>query len=264
MNRRTLYPAILSLLLITQSLFAASNKLPYKPFPPAWQATLDLMTVPQAGSTEGWVPGAVVVIKSPEFGVRVGTVGYADVEKKKRMHPDLHFRVGSVTKSFTAQVVLTLEQEGKLKLTDPITKYLGDDPIVMAIPNVELLTIGEALQMNTGIANYLDNKKISMSPQVTPDKHYTPDDLMYVLDKNYVPASERLTPTFDPPTASYPNPYWKLLNPTAPAPPNFAWWDYSNSNYILLGMIIEKVTGRKFYDEANRRLLKPLIPKLFM
>jgi CubicO group peptidase (beta-lactamase class C family) len=263
MNRRALFPAVLSLLLITQSLFAASNEVPHKPFPPAWQATLDLFPAPVRPTGEGLVPGAVVIIKSPAFGVRVGVTGYADIPAKKAMSPDFHFRVGSVTKSFTAQIVLMLEQQGKLKLTDLITKYLGDDPTVMAIPGIGLVTIGEALQMNSGIANYLGDPMISASPDVTPDRHYSPDELMAVLAVNRNPLQmlppnpppppsppvscpppppsppNPNPPMFTPPTATYPNPYWQSLTPSAPQPPPFASWFYSNSNYILLGMIIQ-------------------------
>src|SRR3954471_18170210 len=121
MNRRALLTAVLSSLLAAQALFAASNEVPHKAFPPAWQATLDLFPAPSRPTGEGLVPGAVVIVRSPAFGVRVGVTGYAVLPAKK-MSPDFHFRVGSVTKSFTAQIVLMLEQQGKLKLTDLITK----------------------------------------------------------------------------------------------------------------------------------------------
>src|SRR3954471_20305095 len=124
MNRRALLTAVLSSLLAAQALFAASNEVPHKPFPPAWQATLDLFPAPSrptgeglvAGAVvivrapafrgrvraprEGLVPGAAVIVRSPAFGVRVGVTGYPVLPAKK-MSPDFHFRVGSVTKSFT-------------------------------------------------------------------------------------------------------------------------------------------------------------------
>ncbi|MFL6244442.1 MAG: serine hydrolase [Thermoanaerobaculia bacterium] len=246
---------MISLLLVAQALFGASNVQPHKPFPPAWQATLDLFTGPDPSGTEPLVPGAVVIIKSPAFGVRVGTTGYADLATKRPIHPDQPFRVGSVTKSFTAQALLMLEQQGKLKLTDPITKYLGDNPIVMQIPSIQNMTIDEVLHMNSGIASYNNNPTIAFSPQKTPNKAYTPDELMEVLGQNYCPP---LQPTFQPPTATYPNPYWLALNSQAQPPPPFPWWDYSNSNYILLGMVAEKITGKPFHNIVEDEIFKPL------
>ncbi len=214
------------------------NAQPSLPFPSAWQAALDKF------SKSGDVPGAVVIVKSPRWGVRVGTTGYADLVSKTPISPDMQFRVGSVSKMFTAQAVLQLEQQGLVKLTDPVTKYLGSDPVIAGIPNISKVTVSELLQMNSGITNYLAAPSIGFSPQLTPDKQFTADQLMAVLSPTG--SNQPLTPDFAP-GDTYPNPYWlTVLNkqPPSPTPAPYPSWYYSNSNYILLGMIAEKVTGQ--------------------
>ncbi len=214
---------------------APSNALPAMPFPAAWQKVLTDLT------TSGAVPGAVVIIKSPAWGVRVGTAGYADLATKAPMAPGLQFRVGSISKIFLAQTILQLEQEGRLRLTDPVIKYLGGDPVIAGIPHINDITVAQLLQMDSGITNYLGAPKIGYSPQVAPQKAFTPDQLMSVLST--ANGETPLPPDFAP-RATYPNPYWVTLFQSAPpAPAPYPFWYYSNSNYILLGMIAEQVSG---------------------
>ena len=138
-----------------------------------------------------------------------------------------------------------MEQEGKLKLTDPVLKYLGDDSIIAGIPYINEITIGMLLQMTTGITNYLGPADIGWSPQVTPQRHFDPNELMAVLSNNG--PNPPLATDFAP-GATYPNPYWETVfqgQPPEPVPAPYPFWYYSNSNYILLGMIAEKISGLK-------------------
>lgn len=236
---------------ITLIAHAASNVLPSQPFPATWQAKLDEFT-------KGLAPGVVAIVKSPNWGVRVGTSGVANLATGAKPSPTMPFRVGSVTKSFTAQTVLQLEQQGKIRLTDPILKFLGASPVVSAIPNIAKVTIGDCLQMKTGILGYLANTNLLNTQFVSPLKHYVPEQLLAVLAPDAVP---KLEPKFVP-GDWVPNPYAVTENPKNQTnsvqtlynvwPQYFTnradpyWipaWDYSNSNYTLLGMLIEKVTG---------------------
>ncbi len=222
-----------------------SQPSPYRPFPATWQHTLDALV------TDGSIPGAVIIVKSPDWGVRVGVTGEANLVSHEKMAPDLQFRVGSVSKAFLAQAVLRLEQEGKIKLTDPVTKYLGDDKVVTGIPHIGAITVANMLQMTSGIANYLDASTIGESPQVTPQRHFTPDELMSVLS-----GAKPLVAPYFAPGDTYPNPFWlTVLQQQPPAPPEpteYPAWNYSNSNYILLGMILQQVTGMPPKDYLRR------------
>jgi D-alanyl-D-alanine carboxypeptidase len=231
-----------------------SQAAPYRPFPATWQHTLDSFV------TDGSIPGAVIIVKSPDWGLRVGVTGEANLLSHEKMAPDLQFRVGSVTKAFLAQAVLRLEQEGKIKLSDPVTKYLGDDKVVPGIPYIDTITVADLLQMTSGISNYLDASVIGDSPQVTPQRKFTPDELMSVLSglpaQSGQPAKPPLVAPYFQPGSTYANPFWlTVLQQQPPAPPeptSYPAWNYTNSNYILLGMIVQKVTGMPPQDYLRR------------
>lgn len=213
-----------------------TNAVPYRPFPATWQRTIDALVA------NGSIPGAVIIVKSPDWGVRVGVTGKANLVSGEKMAPDLQFRVGSVSKAFLAQAILRLEQEGKIKLSDPVLTYLAGNKLVEGIPNIDKITVANLLQMSSGVTNYLEDTGIGFSPQITPDKHFDANDIIAPLSKNGG-TPKTLTPDFAP-GDTYPNPYWvSLFNSAPPAPPQYPAWTYSNSNYILLGMIGEKVTG---------------------
>jgi len=217
---------------------------PYQPFPATWQHTLDALVA------NGSIPGAVIIVKSPDWGVRVGVTGEANLVSHEKMAPDLQFRVGSVSKAFLAQAILRLEQEGKIKLSDTVLTYLSDNKIVAGIPNIGQITVANLLQMTSGIANYLDASAIGESPQVTPQRHFTPDELVNVLSSAGPPppgqpAGTPVVPPYFLPGTTYANPFWETVlqqKPPTPVPAPYPAWNYSNSNYILLGMIAEKVT----------------------
>ncbi|MDX9861233.1 MAG: serine hydrolase domain-containing protein, partial [Rhodospirillales bacterium] len=222
----------------------SANAQSYRPFPEAWQAVLDGVV------RNDKVPGVVVIVKSPSWGVRVGTAGVANRISGTPISPDMQFRVGSVTKLALAQVILQMEQEGRLRLTDPVLKHLGDNALVRGIPHVGEITVGDLLQMKSGLPNYLGASDMFFSPQVTPHRHFSVDDLVRPLST--AGGAEPLPPDFLP-GQTYPNPYWQTLyksQPPAPAP--YPYWFYSNSNYLLLGMIAEKVSGLKADDVMRK------------
>ena len=251
LNQRSPLVRCWALLWILAPTLAAAAP-PYRPFPPAWQAVLDRFSQTQA------VPGAVVILKSPEWGVRVGVTGVANLATREKMAPGLPFRIGSVSKVFTAQMVLLLEQQGRLKLTDPVLLHLGDNPAVAAIPNIAKVTLADCLQMKSGIAAYTLHPSISSKADVDPGRALTATELLRLLDPALPGA---LKPDFAP-GDTYPNPYWVAFQgPTTPAPPEFPpypWWTYSNSNYTLLGLVVEKVTGLPVAEAVQKLICRPL------
>lgn len=135
---------------------------------------------------------------------------------------DQRFRVGSVTKTFTAAIVLLLAEEGKLGLDDPLDRFLPG-----VVPGGDRITVRELLNHTSGLANYTDYAtwlgKAEHSKSIRP------------LDVLRFAASK----------------------PRVFARPG-SWFSYSNTNYVALGLIVEKVTGHRFAQELESRIVRPL------
>jgi CubicO group peptidase (beta-lactamase class C family) len=143
----------------------------------------------------------------------------ADLEWGNADTPDVKFRLGSLTKQFTATLVLLLQEDGKLKVDDPVSKYLPDAPKTW-----EKITLANLLGHTSGIPSFTDMKEFGvwrMSP------HTTDEELALFRDKplDFEPGSK------------------------------FA---YSNSNFEVLGAVIEKVSGKKYRDLLRERIFDPL------
>jgi D-alanyl-D-alanine carboxypeptidase len=121
------------------------------------------------------------------------------------------FQAGSITKSFTSMIILKLEAEGKLNINDPITRYLPQ------YPQWNTVTIRQLLNHTSGIPNYTNTGQFNKIRKETPKAGFTPAQLVSM-------AGSR-----------------KLFSPGK-------GWKYSNTNYVLAGMIIEKVTGSSAHE----------------
>ena len=176
----------------------------------------------------GSFPGATLGVALPNgesFGL---AVGFSDRETKTAMRPNDRMPAGSVGKTFAAATALQLIKEGKIGLDDKVEKYLGSEPWFARLPNAKDITVRQLMNHTSGLVRYEFKEQFTKDLTANPEKVWKPAELVaYLLDEK---------PPFEAGKG----------------------WDYSDTNYIVLGMIIEKVTGRKFYDEANRRLLKPL------
>ena len=235
-------PFFLLLTLVLYPAFSASNDLEYESFPETWQDKLDEFT------NSDKTPGAIMIVHSPEWGVRVGVSGMADLETLAPPTPDIQFRVGSVTKMFTAMVILQMESEGLIRFDDTVDKYLTGD--VKLEVNADTVTIIDLLQMKSGLPSYLENNTLANSINTNPLNAWQPSQLLQFANEG--------TKSFDP-GQTYPNPYQTALFGTAAdeAAPEPYWW-YVNTNYLILGMIIEKVTGNKIEDELKERIFDRL------
>jgi D-alanyl-D-alanine carboxypeptidase len=144
------------------------------------------------------------------------------------MKPEDMMLAGSVGKTFAAATALQLVKAGKIGLDDRIEKYLGREPWFSRLPNSRDITVRQLMNHTSGLVRYEFKDQFTRDLTANPEKRWKPAELVsYLLDEK---------PPFEAGKG----------------------WDYSDTNYIVLGMIIEKVTGRRFYDEANQRLLKPL------
>lgn len=172
----------------------------------------------QKDSQEDRFSGAVLVAKDgkPVFS---NAYGLADREKKTPNKLNTQFRLGSMNKMFTAVATLQLVQAGKIKLTDPVGKYLTD------YPNKDLatkVTIHHLLTHTGGTGDFF-------GPQF--DAHRL--ELRTLQD------------------------YVKLYGTRGLAFEPGSRWEYSNYGFLLLGVIIEKVTGQSYYDYVREHIFKP-------
>ncbi|UUC46641.1 serine hydrolase domain-containing protein [Flavobacterium cerinum] len=139
--------------------------------------------------------------------------GFADVENNIPADADTKYRIGSITKTFTASIIFQLIEEKKLTLETKLSKFYSE------IPNAGSITIGMMLNHKSGIANYTDN-----TFQTYKTKPQTKRDMLKRI--------AALQPTFEPDTRA----------------------EYSNSNYLLLGYIIESITGKNYGDNVATRI----------
>lgn len=146
--------------------------------------------------------------------------GMANLELGVPMSPDNVFRIGSVTKQFTAAAILQLMEQGKLSLQDDLTKFIPDYPT-----HGKKITVEHLLTHTSGIASYTEMKQ--WTPEVQR-KDFTPTELIDFFKNEPM--------DFEPGTK----------------------WNYSNSGYILLGYIIEKVSGQSYADYISEHIFKPL------
>jgi D-alanyl-D-alanine carboxypeptidase len=172
------------------------------------------------------VPGVLVGVWDGAGRGYVRGYGFADVAKRRALTPDDHFRIGSNTKTFVVSVILQLADEGRLKLDDPLSRFqLG-----VSVPNGRNITIRQLCQMRSGLFEAYDTPQMNRM-NVTPEMVVDPRDVIRWAVKQ--------------------KPYF------APG----KGYHYSNTNYLLLGLIIENVTKDSVADEIRKRLILPFALK---
>lgn len=167
------------------------------------------------------VPGAIVVVRNGNRTVRLAS-GYGNLARRTPMRASDRFRVGSETKTFVSTVVLQLVGERKLTLADNVERWLPG-----LVPGGRHITIRQLLNHTSGLFDYTEGA--SFERQVdTPRKVWSPRRLVAIGTTH--------KPLF-PPGAQH---------------------AYSNTGYILLGLIVEKVTGHSLDSELRGRIFHPL------
>ena len=164
-------------------------------------------------------PGAAVIVRKDGRTILRKGYGMANLELGVPVAPDMIFRLGSITKQFTAACILMLAQEGKLGLQDEITKYLPDYPA-----QGRRITVEHLLTHTSGIQSYTD------MPEWLP------------LWRKDLALKELIDLFKDKPMQFEPGERWA----------------YNNSGYVLLGAIIEKVSGKTYEEFLNERIFKAL------
>jgi len=137
---------------------------------------------------------------------------------RTRLTGDDPFAIASVTKTFTATVVLQLVEEGRLSLDDPVSDYLPD------VAQVRGVTVRQLLSHTSGVADLLAPMRRALNADTR--RLWTPAEVLTFIGPSvFAPGTD---------------------------------WGYSNTNFILLGMVVEAITGHPFGDELARRALEPL------
>ncbi len=177
--------------------------------------------------TTSGVVGVIMSVYHTQTGIWIGASGKADLHNNIDMQVCNLSRVGSTVKMFTATIVLKLMEEGKLNIDDKISSYLQGD-VINKIENADKATIRQLLQHSSGIYNYIQNLKFQTASLNDFIKDWKPDDLLkYAYNqKAYFQPDEDVR--------------------------------YSNTGYVLLGLLIEKIEGKPFYKVFEEKIFIPL------
>lgn len=175
----------------------------------------------------GTFPGGTAALVLPDGAVIPLAVGVSDRDAGTPMRPSDRLLSGSTGKTYAAAVALLLAQEGKIGLDDPIARWLGGEPWFKRIAHADRMTVRHLMTHTSGLVRYELNPKFIADLNASPDRVWTvADRLAYLLDA---------TPPFEP----------------------GGGWEYSDTNYIVLGAIIERAGGTAYYDQLRRRILAP-------
>jgi len=166
-------------------------------------------------------PGMIISVKCGDF-VYEKAKGFENVYTQIPMGIDRLWRIGSVTKTFTITVLLQLVQDGLIDLNDPVSKYLD------FVPNGNNISIKMLTNMTSGIFNYSEAEEFDDTLNNNPLKKWKPEELLEIAFRN--------EPYFEPGNGFH----------------------YSNSNTIIIGMIIEKITGNSLQSETKSRIIDKL------
>ena len=167
------------------------------------------------------IPGVSATILLPDGTTWTGVSGFADVATRTTVTPDTAFAFASVSKTFTSALIIELIGEGRLRLTDSAATLVP--PLRFAIDR--RITVAMLLNHTSGLADYFLNPKIDRPLQARTTAAWTSDRTLGYVGKRL----------------------------SAPG----AAWHYSNTNYLLLGLIAERVTGQTLADAIRTRLLEP-------
>lgn len=180
-----------------------------------------LESAADTGFAQAAAPGAVVAVRTRE-GTWTKSYGLADPDQKTPMKAGVHTRIGSITKTFTGTLIMQLAEQKLISLDHSIDKYVPD------VPNGDRITLRQLADMTSGVASYTRSERFTKRYFAKPDTVFTPGELLA--------AGLAESPLFEP----------------------GAQFDYSNTNTILLGMVIEKVTRQPVQKVLEEQILKPL------
>jgi D-alanyl-D-alanine carboxypeptidase len=166
------------------------------------------------------IPGSIVGLWTPQ-GQYVKAFGISDRVTRAPMQTGLYMRIGSNTKTFVAAAVLQLADQGKIRLGDPIATYIPD------VPDGDRITIHELGRMQSGLYPYSGDDKFVTEVYTDPQRSFTPEQLLKFSFSH---------PLLFAPGTSY---------------------VYDNTNYVLLGLVVEKLSGQPLRDYLRDHIFRP-------
>ena len=187
---------------------------------PAYASALEASI--KAEVEKSTVPSAIVIVRSGRYGDATFTFGTTELGGAVPVSTTDHARFGSVTKSMTATIILQLVQEGLLTLDDPVSTFVPN------VPDGNNITVAQLLEMRSGLYSYTNDPTFVRESDADLTRPWTPDEL---LDLAFAHPAEF------PPGSNF---------------------QYSNTNYILLGKIMETLTGQTAQELFEQRLFTPL------
>ncbi len=218
MKRITALSLIIVATLISCNLTQSQNELAHRP---ETQALIDSLVVAND------IPGLNFSILLPDGTQENYSSGYNDVESEIMLDPADVLFSGSIGKTYAVAILMQLVDEGMVSLSDSIADYFPEVDWLSRIPNIDDITIEMLLKHTTGVTRWV------MKPDVWKVLHDSPNKVWTYED--------RFAFVFD----------------DEPAHPAGEGWGYSDTNYLLIGMLIEKLTGKEYYDLLDNRVLKP-------
>jgi D-alanyl-D-alanine carboxypeptidase len=202
------------------SLLAAALGLQANPLP-------SLTSVVATATLADTVPGASIALVQAGGTPQTAVAGVTELNGPA-VTPDTRFLAGSIGKTFAAVVAAQLSLEGRLDLDAPISTWLADRPWFARLRNGDRITLRQLLNHSAGIPDYLESEGFNAVAPERGEDGFTPDEII-----DYVAGD---TPTGEP----------------------GRHYAYSDTHYILVGLIVESVTGERYGDLVRERVIEPL------
>jgi D-alanyl-D-alanine carboxypeptidase len=166
------------------------------------------------------IPGVAATVILPDGRTWTGVAGDAVAATHLKVTPETPFAIASVTKTFTAALILRLAEKGRLTIDDRLARWLPD------YPNAARITLRMLLQHTSGLADFFQNPKFDAAMNRAKRHAWLPDEVLPFV--------------------------------AAPAFPPGTGWGYSNTNYVLLGMVAERAGGAPWAEQVRREFIVPL------
>lgn len=173
----------------------------------------------------GTIPGASIAVSIPGYEPWAATSGIASREAGTQIDEATRMRIASISKIFTAATVMTLVEEGQIGLDSSVSSWFPD-----LLPQGDAITVRNLLQHTSGLYDYLEDRNYVAKAYQDPERVFAPRELVT----------------------------YAAQFPLAFTPGAKGVWDYSSTNYVLLGMIVQEVTGNSMATEVRRRIFAPL------